>query len=51
METGLPGLNGLHVQRPVVEGYKNDSVIVQIQHQQTVENPVKGLSWKPKNAV
>lgn len=38
--TGLPGLSGFPVHGLVVEDLKSACVTVQIQHQQTVENPV-----------
>ena len=38
--TGLPGLSGFPVHGLVVEDLKSGCVTVQIQHQQTVENPV-----------
>jgi len=51
METGLPGLNGIPVQKPVVMDFKSACVTVQIRHQRMVEDLAMAFPWKPKFAL
>jgi len=51
METGLPGLHGIPVQKPVVMDFKSACVTVQIQRPRMVEDLAMAFPWKPRYAV